>query len=236
MKNINGPATILIINVVSHLNRHEVNRFLHFSPFRSEQAVLKKANEHIKHYSFLQRYKHLLYLSLRGRKGTGGFSVPSVQSLSLLFNRARSGTAAQTVPVLMMIPSCHSVEHSIHHPVDRSSLLRPREQFSVWIQKHWGTDLSLTSSPPLSSLETLYVFSLQSNFWYCFCSCEQVDWLLGSTGYESFGVILGCLVTAIRGHRSGRLGGGMGSTAGIKGNWRVPGQSWSCRICSVLPV
>lgn len=66
-------------------------------------------------------------------------------------------------------------------------------------------------------------------------SCEAADWMLGSTQCESFGVIPGCLVTTIQGHRSGRLGVGWGAPR-IKGSWQVPCLSWPCRVCSVLLV
>lgn len=43
-------------------------------------------------------------------------------------------------------------------------------------------------------------------------SCGVVHWLLDSTHWEGFGAILGCLVTTIRSHRSGRLGAGWEDT------------------------
>lgn len=75
---------------------------LQFLPLSSEQSDYK-------------RCKDLPDLSLRGRnaeqkrKGAGGASVPPVQRLSLLL----TGTAAQAMPVLTMIPSRHP---AIHHP------------------------------------------------------------------------------------------------------------------------
>lgn len=170
------------------------------------------------------------------RKAVGGGGVFQCHLCKSLLLRSlvwHCGTGCARLDDDTILPSSR-----IHHSSSRWQELFVATQGTILsvLSGEFTDWLSLTSPPPRPSfLQLLQVFSSRPEIWYCFYSCEAIDWLLGSTQCESFGVILGCLVTAIQGHRSGRLRVG-GGAAGIKGSWRVPGQSWPWRICSVLLV
>lgn len=147
--------------------------------------------------------------------------MPPLQRLSLLL------TAAQAVPISM-------ITHG-----------HPSFGWQGLVVATWGTvppvllaDLSLFCSFSSSHLPPLLHLFQQFFLPSCNFSCYFIQpWSSRLTAMlhtlQSHSDVIGCQVTTIQGHRSGRL---RRATVGMKGRCRVSGQSWPGKMRSVLPV
>lgn len=127
------------------------------------------------------------------------------------FYRKQSDAAAQPVPILAMILSCHPSPNW-----QRYFITTKRTIYS----KLWG-DIILTY-PFFFPNPSLFFFIFITLS--CFHSFAAEEWVKVEKAMRGFCVIRGCLVTPTQCHRSGRLRGGMGHSGDegkLMGAWSI---------------